>query len=49
MLSDWGINFNELEIGKKIGDGRTGEVCVMGVQLGYLDNNLVAMITTWSP
>ena len=48
MLSDWGINFNELEIGKKIGDGRTGEVCVMGVQFSYHDNNLGIMTINWA-
>lgn len=26
VLSDWGINYEELVIGKKIGDGRTGQV-----------------------
>ena len=26
VISDWGINFEELIIGKKIGDGRTGQV-----------------------
>ena len=26
VISDWGINFEELVIGKKIGDGRTGQV-----------------------